>query len=214
MANYLCPRCGETDGVVLVSGLTDEGDAVLNALHSCAGQDDDYGWQVPDDSTAGKKASQAAKASLNREGTPLVQQLELYPKLLDAVSRFDRWVEYGAVEYEFALAHPEIYRQLVDRMGHLALGTSTNWSVSAYLARMLGNLTRTGELVYRPTAGTGRWSYDTEISSWRLPSVPDEAPLLTWKAYAEANSISSDRWPVLEDHVTATGSGADPEDVR
>lgn len=197
--SIVCPMCVESDDVETAPALSETGEPLLTAQCTGPGHEEPYSWEMPDDSKAGRQAAQAFLAASGANGLPLVQRLELYPKLLDAVARFDCWVEYGAVEYEFGLAHPDVYEELVERMGHIALAGQKQWTVSAYLARMLGNLTRTGEVVYRPTEGTGRWHYNDDISSWRLPSVPADAPLLTWAAYAEQAGIHPDRWPILED---------------
>lgn len=95
---------------------------------------------------------------------PLVQKLGLYEKFTAIVGRFDTPVEYGVVEYEFAYAHPDDYRTLCGRFGHRAIEQGREYTASAYLGRMLGNLWRHGKVRYPPTKGTGRWAYDTDIS--------------------------------------------------
>jgi hypothetical protein len=195
----VCPYCNECEWTSAAPGLSDEGSPLL--VLRCDNDQHPHPptWSFPDPDVP---APAAAKTGSSGAGQPLVHQLGLYDKLVDVVQRFDRWVEYGIVEHEFAHAYPDVYRELVHRMGHVATDGHKQWTASAYLARMLGNLTRTGDVVYRPSHGTGRWAYNSDISAWRPPQAADTSDVLSWAGYATEQGMDPDTWPALEGYVT------------
>lgn len=75
------------------------------------------------------------------------------------------WFEYGLVERAYALARPQEFGEMVERWGHTALADK-RYTVSSYLARVLGQLSRDGAVGYHGGVGTGRWSYNSDISFW------------------------------------------------
>jgi hypothetical protein len=80
----------------------------------------------------------------------------------------DGWFEYGLVERAYAERQPDGFRLMVDQWGHTAIAKK-QYTASAYVARILGNLSRHGEVAYRPGPGTGRWRYNDVISWWSMP---------------------------------------------
>lgn len=122
----------------------------------------------------------------------LAAELGLDVELPAAVASYDgRWVEYGLVERAYALAHPEGFQQLIDAYGHTHLQPS-QYTASAYLARTLGDLSRVGTVLFHSGRGTGRWSYNTDISYWAVAPVPDWKDRLTWAtAGVDVDYVSS-----------------------
>lgn len=101
--------------------------------------------------------------------TGLAAELGLHTELPAAIASYgSRWVEYGLVERAYALAQPGDFRRLVAQYGHSHVAPS-QYTASAYLARTLGDLSRHGAVVLHVGRGTGRWSYNTDISYWSLP---------------------------------------------
>ncbi len=114
----------------------------------------------------------------------LAAALGLHVELPAALSSYPgQWVEYGLVERAYAQAHPEDFRKLVRRHGHTHLAPS-QYTASAYLARTLGELSRRGNVLFRPGRGTGRWSYNSDISYWALPPEPNWDDRLSWEQAA------------------------------
>ncbi len=64
-------------------------------------------------------------------------------------------------------------------MGHTALAHK-QYTASAYLARILGQLGRDGDVFYHPGIGTGRWSYNTDISYWSVDADAVWEKRVTW----------------------------------
>lgn len=50
-------------------------------------------------------------------------------------------------------------------MGNTAI-KKKRYTTSAYIAHTLGQLSSKGAIAYHQGAGTGRWSYNTDISYW------------------------------------------------
>jgi hypothetical protein len=77
------------------------------------------------------------------------------------------WFEYGLVERSYAQRCPKDFATMVGQWGHTAIA-ETRYSVSSYLARTLGDLSRLGAVAFHPGRGTGRWSYNSDISWWSV----------------------------------------------
>jgi hypothetical protein len=108
-------------------------------------------------------------------------ELGLATKLPAALVEYrGRWVEYGLVERSYALRCPDDFRAIVARFGHNELA-QTPYTASAFLARTLGALGRTGAVLYHDGPATGRWSYNSRISWWSLSPMPDwDTSRLSW----------------------------------
>jgi hypothetical protein len=63
-------------------------------------------------------------------------------------------VEYGVVEHAYAVSRPDDFAALVDSFGHTAIA-ARRYTVSSYLARTLGDLSRIGTVLYHPGVATG-----------------------------------------------------------
>ena len=84
------------------------------------------------------------------------------------------WFEYGLVERAYADRDPEGFARMLAQWSHTALGPQ-QYSASTYLASTLGRLSKAGLVAYHPGHGTGRWSYNTDISWWSaVPAGPWE----------------------------------------
>jgi len=110
----------------------------------------------------------------------LASRYELATELPAAVAAcHGRWVEYGVVEHAYATARPDDFAELVSRFGHTAIQPG-QYTVSSYLARRLGSLSRTGAVLYHDGPATGRWDYDAGISWWAIDPEPDWSLRLSW----------------------------------
>jgi hypothetical protein len=123
---------------------------------------------------------QAAPPPDLKEISGLAAELGLDVELPHAIGQYPgRWVEYGVVEHAYATANPKDFAMLVERYGHTAIA-GARYSASAFLASTLGNLSRTGHVLYHNGPATGRWDYNVEISWWALPPAPDWEDRSSW----------------------------------
>src|SRR4051794_10720649 len=132
----------------------------------------------------------------------LAAELSLDFELPNAIASYNgRWVEYGLVERAYAIARPNDFARLLKLYGHTVLDEKVasktiggrQYTVSAYLARTLGDLSRHGAVLFRQGKGTGRWSYNEGISYWAVgPESPEWDDRLTWDAAAvDVDYVSS-----------------------
>lgn len=109
--------------------------------------------------------------------TGLAEELDLERELPAAVSALGNgWFEYGLVERSYAQRCPHGWARMVAQWSHTALEENGKaYTASTYLARTLGSLSRRGDVAYHPGKGTGRWSYNSDISWWSaVPPGPWE----------------------------------------
>lgn len=135
------------------------------------------------------------ESSIGAGGNSLVHDLELYTKLIGVVYDFDGPAEHAAIEYEFAVRHPEEYAHLVEDKGHRMLGDD-GYTMSTYLASLMGTLAREKSLVRGKTAATAPWD-DGKATTWSHPARVDE-DVTTWEDVAEREGIDVDQWPPTE----------------
>lgn len=110
----------------------------------------------------------------------LSEELDLATELPAALAVLgDGWFEYGLVERSYATRRPEDFARLVGQWGHTAI-KETQYSASAYLARILGLLGRQQAIGFHPGKGTGRWSYNADISYWSLLPPADWSHRASW----------------------------------
>jgi len=96
----------------------------------------------------------------------LAEELGLEHELPAAIADLGHdWFEYGLVERSYAQRQPEGFARMVAQWGHTAIDKK-QYTASAYLAGTLGRLSRRSAVAYHPGVGTGRWSYNTNISWW------------------------------------------------
>jgi hypothetical protein len=96
----------------------------------------------------------------------LAEELGLAQELPAALTSLGRgWFEYGLVERAYATTRPADFRVMVERWGHTSKAPK-QYTASAYIAGVLGRLTKDGVVYYHPGPGTGRWSYNGQISYW------------------------------------------------
>jgi len=96
-------------------------------------------------------------------------------------------VEYGLVERAYALARPDDWALLLKTYNHTHYKTPETTrktmptTASARLGQALGAICRSGSLLYRRDKGTGRWSYNSDISYVALPAgAADWDSRTTW----------------------------------
>jgi hypothetical protein len=186
---FVCPRCGESSNVEVIPFLDDEGRAKIRLTCRLIVHEEPVVQEFDDPSVP--RGAQLTPAD------GLVHDLDLYSKLETIVLGLEQPSEYGIVEHHFAYAHPDDYVTLWRRYGHVATHGSKRYTLSAYLSRLLGNLTRHGSIGHRGCRGTGRWAYNADISAWANPNRAD-GPLLTWAAFAKEHGWSPDAWPAVE----------------
>lgn len=185
---YVCPRCGESSAIDVVPFLDDDGRAKIRLTCDLIVHDEPV-VQEFDDPTVPTSAGLTPVDGL-------VHELDLYTKLEDVVRGLERRTEYGVVEHLFAAAYPDDFLKLWRRYGHVATHGCKRYTVSAYLSRLLGTLSRHGVVAHHSCTGTGRWKYNSDVSAWSNPQC-DEGPLLTWVEFADAHGWNHEQWPTL-----------------
>jgi hypothetical protein len=119
------------------------------------------------------------------EGLPGIDgyaaELGLVSELPAAIGQYKgSWIEYGVVERAYALRRPEDFAAILSRYGHKAL-EPRQYTASAFLAGVLGVLSRHGTVLYHLGPATGRWSYNDKISWWSVAPTPDwDSARLSW----------------------------------
>ena len=99
-----------------------------------------------------------------------------------------QWIEYGVAERAYALQCPDDFAAIVDRYGHTAI-RAKKYTASAFLAGVLGVLSKHGTVLYQLGPATGRWKYNGSISWWAVPPEPDwESARLSWSDTGQAMS--------------------------
>jgi hypothetical protein len=108
-------------------------------------------------------------------------ELGLATELPAAITQYrGQWIEYGVAERAYALQCSADFAAIVGRYGHTAI-RAKKYTASAFLAGVLGVLSRHGTVLYHLGPATGRWKYNSTISWWAVPPEPDwESPRLSW----------------------------------
>lgn len=116
-------------------------------------------------------------------------ELGLATELPAAIAQYGgQWVEYGVAERAYALQCPGDFAAIVDRYGHTAI-RAKKYTASAFLAGVLGVLSKRGTVLYHLGPATGRWKYNGTISWWAVPPTPDwESARLSWTDSAQDTS--------------------------
>jgi hypothetical protein len=119
------------------------------------------------------------------EGPPGVDgyaaELGLAVELPAAIAQYrGQWIEYGIAERAYALRRPDDFAAIVSRYGHNAVSPK-QYTASAFLAGVLGVLSKHGTVLYHIGPATGRWKYNGTISWWAVAPTPDwESARLSW----------------------------------
>lgn len=71
-------------------------------------------------------------------------------------------------------------------------------TVSARLARALGQLANEGLVSKSWFPATGFWSYNQPISCWAPVPAPHENERLTWTAFAQAENLDGQKWTLTD----------------
>jgi hypothetical protein len=100
-------------------------------------------------------------------------ELGLATELPAAIAQYrGHWIEYGVAERAYALQCPDDFTAIVSRYGHTAIRPK-QYTASAFLASVLGVLSKRGSVLYHLGPATGRWKYNGTISWWAVPPAPD-----------------------------------------
>jgi hypothetical protein len=108
-------------------------------------------------------------------------ELGLATELPAVIAKYrGQWIEYGVAERAYALQCPADFAAIVDRYGHTAVRPK-QYTTSAFLAGVLGVLSKRGTVLYHLGPATRRWRYNGTISWWAVPPEPDwESSRLSW----------------------------------
>ena len=108
-------------------------------------------------------------------------ELGLATELPAAIAQYrGHWIEYGVAERAYGLQCPDDFAAIVSRYGHTAVRPK-QYTTSAFLAGVLGVLSKHGSVLYHLGPATGRWKYNGTISWWAVPPAPDwESSRLSW----------------------------------
>lgn len=188
-ARYVCPKCGESTNVEVLPFFDDDGRAKIRVTCRLLVHEQPVVQEFDD--------PDVPRAADLTPVDGLVHDLDLYNKLETVVHRLEQPAEYGVVEHHFAMEYPDDYRTLWRRYGHVATHGSKRYTLSAYLSRLLGNLTRHGSVAHQSCVGTGRWAYNTDVSGWSAPRRA-HLPLQSWAEYARNNGWQPTDWPANE----------------
>ena len=181
LARQVCPICASDEDY----SVEVEGPGLWRLTCARARSDHPYSWVTTGQGALDHSGEDGVAASLG-----------LYDDLLAVISHTDPWLEYGIVEYRYALAVPDTYRHLVDQYGHVAIAPK-RYTASAFIGAALGKLRRETDLAYKPCTATGRWSYNGQISAWATNPGPADPAILTWAAFAVSSGFDPETWPPL-----------------
>jgi hypothetical protein len=190
-----CSKCGESKDIEVRRFIDDDGkrkvivtcDIIVHAQPVSSMYDD------PD----------TPESSIGAGGDSLVHELKLYTKLVEVVYGFDGPVEYAVVEHELASAYPDDYHDLWERQGHATTSEGSGYTLSTYLASLLGTLAREQSVSQKDTDSTIPWSNSSSASAWAHPERID-GDVTSWAAHAEANGIDPETWPATAAFATAS----------
>ena len=114
-------------------------------------------------------------------------ELGLRTGLPAAIAQYrGQWIEYGVAERAYALQCPDEFAAIVNRYGHTAI-RAKKYTASAFLAGVLGVLSKHGTVLYHLGPATGRWKYNGSISWWAVPPEPGwESARLSWSDTGQA----------------------------
>jgi hypothetical protein len=121
--------------------------------------------------------------------------LGLYDSLPKCLS-VGEWAETGVVEHRFGTDHPEEYRWMVNRWGHVCQGPR-RYSVTSFIGSTLGALSRATNVTGKFGRGSGFFDYNTSIGMWTLEPVPPSTEEMTWAKQAVEIGCSPRDWPLL-----------------
>lgn len=174
----VCPLCGDDDSITVMPALEASG-----WRFTCVGRShaSPYQWEV-----------EAQASALDRRDG-IGAEWGVYDDLLHCLEPGAPFVEHGVVEHRYKLAHPDIYLDLmIPRWGHVAQGPR-KYSVTAFLASILGILSREGLVCQRSGPATGFFHYDGTMAYWALPPCPT-GRLITWAEFASSAGIDPLVW--------------------
>jgi hypothetical protein len=182
-----CPGCGDYRDVEITRFTAADGSRMIRLVCRCIVHDEPV------------EVLHVERPAFDRSKLPeggLVGELDLYAKLEEIVNGLPSMAEHGVVEHLFAHAYPDDYILLWRRFGHVATHGALKYTVTKYLAMLLGTLGRERSIARRRVPATGIWSYNTSISAvgpWRLK----DGPVLSWEQYAVQEGFDPESWPAI-----------------
>ena len=108
----------------------------------------------------------------------------------------DEWVETGAVEYRYGVAHPETYALMLDRWGHVAQ-SPRKYTVTSFIGVTLGHLSRATNVTHQSGPGTGFFFFNSRVGYWMLEPVAEEMTVVSWELLAVPEGYAPDQWPLV-----------------
>lgn len=189
----MCKRCGETKNVKIDRFIDQNGKRRVSITCDILVHADPVITVVDDPSTP--------TSSIGAGGSSLVHRLRLYRKLVDVVYSFDGPVEYAVIEHELATKHPDVYEQLLERYGHATEDEVSGYTLSTYLASLLGTLAKERSLENLDTSATSPWQSGS-TSAWSHPERSD-GPVRSWQDHAEAEGLDPEAWPATRQLAAA-----------
>jgi hypothetical protein len=183
-ARQVCPMCGDDDDVV--------------AFPKGVGQDWVYTCTAKRHASPYQWAVKVEERGDGREG--ITAELGLYDDLPRCVVPGEPWVEHGVVEHRYKLLRPDIYfDELLPRYGHVADDWGRKpYTVSAFIAKTLGQLHREGAFAWQEEKATGFWKYNGRISYWAVPPAPPVDQRLTWASFASTQGLDPAVWDIVK----------------
>ncbi len=176
--SQVCPLCADDDQL---SALPGEPGTWMFTCTGTRGHETPYSWPVKVESTVE-----------GREG--ITEELGVYDDLLLCVHSDEPWVEHGVVEHRYKLLKPAVYfKELLPTYGHVAQGPK-QYTLSAFLARALGQLRDEGALAWQYATATGFWAYNGSISYWAIPPAPPADERATWEQFALDAGLDPKSW--------------------
>lgn len=134
----------------------------------------------------------ARSAALTALPDGIANELGLYEDL-PALLRLGEWAETGVVEYRYGIAHPDGYKWMLDRWGHVAQ-SSRRFSVTVFIGSTLGALTRATNVTHKSGPGTGFFGYNTTLGYWTLEPVPAKTVDMSWYQCATDEGLNPEEW--------------------
>jgi hypothetical protein len=148
-------------------------------------------------------------------------ELGLATELPAAIAQYrGQWIEYGVAERAYALQCSTDFATIVHWYGHSAVSLK-QYTASAFLAGVLGVLSKQGTVLYHLGPATGRWKYNGTTSWWAIrphqigsppvyrgPTAARTCPMYRARRQADSDHGRPDCgiMPVIEDHSSPSGS--------
>jgi hypothetical protein len=102
----------------------------------------------------------------------IAAELGVYDDVFLCLSPGEPWLEHGIVEHRYKELRPTVYREMINRWGHVIQGPR-RYSVTAFLTRRWSQLAIDGVLAAQLGPATGVYQHNGTIMYWALPPAPE-----------------------------------------